>query len=112
MLDTVGEIVDNIYELLQDSEHERYDVNGVYTALNEGLLEAKRLRPDFWRGVDPPQYGQGDSGDDIDFPSVYKPALSNYATGRVLLRDREDSTDQRAAILLNTFVAKLTVLQS
>jgi hypothetical protein len=109
---TVGDVIGEIYLLLQDVDRERYDVDTVYTDLNNGLLEAKRLRPDFWRGTDPPEYGQGDSGSAIDFPSTYKPALVNYVVGRVLLRDREDSTDQRAAILLNTFSAKLTVLQA
>lgn len=112
MLDTVGDIIDNVYALLQDVDHERYDVDLVYQALNEGLLEAQKLRPDFWRGADAPQYDQTDSAVTIDYPNVYKPALSNYAAGRILLQDREDSTDSRAAILLNTFVAKLTVLQA
>ena len=112
MLATVGDIIDRIYWLLSDVAQERYTIDDVYNSLNEGLVEAKRIRPDFWRGADVPQYGQGDSATDIDFPDIYRPALVNYAVGRSLLQDREDATDQRAAILLNTFTAKLTVIQA
>ncbi len=109
---SVNDVITDIYLLLQDTGQERYDVDSIYTSLNEGLLETQRIRPDFWRGADAPQYGQGDSATAINYPAPYKPALINYVVGRVLLRDREDSTDSRAAILLNTFTAKLTVLQS
>lgn len=112
MLTTLGDIVDVVYEMLQDVDQERYQKSSVYNALNEGLLEARRLRPDFWRAGNgsPPQYAQSDEDLELDFPEQYKPALVNYVTGRVLLRDREDSTDSRAAILLNTFTAKLTTI--
>lgn len=105
---TVDDIITQAYVLLQDEDRERYTPASVYQALNEGLLETKRLRPDFYRGVAVPQYDVTDAADDVGYPEEYRPALVNYVAGRVQLRDDEENSDVRATVFLNTFTAKLT----
>jgi hypothetical protein len=107
---TVGEVVSQVRVLIQDTDADgyRYSTASVYDALNEGLLESKRLRPDFFYGTAMPQYDAGDSSDTINYPDIYIPALINYVCGRVQLRDDEATMDERAGVLITSFRQTLT----
>lgn len=109
---TVGDVIGEARTLIQDTESDnyRYSDDVMYQALNEGMLESKRLRPDFFRGVYPtPQYASpADEMTDIDYPEEYRPALINYVCGRIQLQDDEATDDTRADIFLKSFAAKLT----
>ncbi len=103
---TVGEVVTQVRVLLQDTEADNYRYSDaiVYQALNEGLLETNRIRPDFYRGlVGIPQYSASDSGTTIAYPDSYRPALVDYAAGRVQLQDDEATSDQRAGVFVTSF---------
>ena len=105
---SVGDMVDAACVLLQDVDHDRYALPSVYAALNAALVEAKKYRPDFYRGLaSTPQYSIGDSTAPINFPEEYRVALVRYIAGTIQLQDNEDVSDQRATVLLNTYTAKL-----
>jgi hypothetical protein len=107
---TVGDIIEAARVLLQDVDGDRYSDETMVQALNEGLLETRRLRPDMFRD-DPdnvPQYEVADFGDAIQYEPMYRPALVNYVAGRIQMQDDEVSSDQRAAVFVNTFISKLT----
>jgi hypothetical protein len=74
------------------------------------LLEAKRLRPDFFLGVYPtPQYASpGDQNTDIDIPEEYRPAIIDWVCGRIQLQDDEATDDERASAFMESFTKKLT----
>lgn len=105
---TVGDLITQAYVLLQDEARERYSEASVYQALNEGLLESARLRPDFFRGVSTPQYSPADLNAEVSYPEGYRPALVGYVASRVQLRDDEAGNEARVNGLYTSFVAKLT----
>jgi len=111
---TVGDVITQVRVLLQDEDAEgyRYSLTSLVQALNEGLLETRRLRPDMYRHrkLDPPQYTPSQLESFIDYEPMYLPGLINYVAGLAQLRDSEEATDQRAAALLNTFTTKLTAV--
>ena len=115
---TVGNLVEQVMILVQDEGGDaattRYDDRSVLIAVNEGMLETQRLRPDFFRG--PPHWGEapqyGDFCDTLVYPRQYVPALVNFVAGRVQLRDNEETTDQRSALLIGSFFAKLLTGQA
>jgi hypothetical protein len=105
-LTTVGDIIGEVRVLIMDTDAAgyRYDDASVYQALNEGMLEARRIRPDFFRGVWPtPQYSPTDVDVSINFPEQFRPALIDYVCGRVQLRDDESTQDQRAGVFISSF---------
>lgn len=108
---TVGDVIRQVRTLLQDEDAEgyRYSDVSLIDALNSGLLETKRLRPDLYRHrrLEPPQYTLAQMGQFIDYEPMYLPALINYTVGMAQLRDAEEETDGRAATLINTFITKL-----
>lgn len=108
---TVGDVIRQVRTLLQDEDAEgyRYSDSSLIDALNSGLLETKRLRPDIFRHrkFDVPQYAVADFGKAIDYTDMFVPALVNYTVGLAQLRDAEEETDGRAATLINTFITKL-----
>lgn len=102
---TVGDVVTQVRVLLQDTDAAayRFDNASIYQALNEGLLESQRIRPDFFRGGTVPQYDVSNAASTINYPAEFKPALVDYTCGRVQLRDAEETTDQRAGVLITSF---------
>lgn len=109
---TVGDLVTEARVLLQDtqSDNYRWSDDMVYQALNEGLLETKKLRPDFYRGLAAtPQYAPTDVNTAITYPEEYRPALTNFIVGRIFQQDDEAADDDRAGKFLGAgFLAKLT----
>jgi hypothetical protein len=107
-LDTVADYIAQARVLLQDTiETYRYSDAEIRAALNLGMTEARRIRPDMFIGrLDAvPFYTASET---VDFDVQYRMALLYYIIGHVQLRDDEDTTDARAAALLTKFVAQLT----
>lgn len=112
-LDTVQDFVDRARVLLQDTiEPYRYSNDELVGALNSGLLESRRLRPDFYLTASIPSYRTDDLSEEVSIDDQYKVAFIYYMVGHAHLRDEEDTTDQRATIYLNKFLAQLQVVQS
>lgn len=109
---TVGDVVSQARVLLQDTEtgNYRWSDADLYGALNEGLLETRKLRPDFYRGlVATPQYATTDGNVSIAYPEEYRPALIYYVAGKIQLQDDEATDDDRAVKFLQAFSGKLTM---
>lgn len=106
---TVGDVIVQVRGILQDDEGERWVDDKVYRTLNLGLLEARRMRPDMFRGMldNVPQYVPTDVDVPIAFEQQYIPALVLYTAGMLQAYDIEGVEDQRAAAMLTTFTAKL-----
>lgn len=109
-LETVADLVVNARILLQDRiEPYRYETDQLVTALNIALQDARRIRPDiFLPTFTIPIYSSSNMTATIVFPDFYKSALLYFVIGFAQLQDQEDTSDQRAGVLITKFVAELT----
>lgn len=95
--------------LVQDVGAVRYSTSRYLAALNSGLAEGYRLRPDFWRTrTEPVQYEIGQINEPLDWPKAYAMPLLIYIVGHIELTDAQGNEDARAATLMSAMVAKLT----
>jgi hypothetical protein len=110
-LETVGAYVLEARHLLQDEVVPyRYPDQDLVDALNIGLAEARRLRPDlFLPGMVVPFYTTltADTAKIVPVELSFRSAFVYYLVGRMQLRDDESTTDARAASLLNKFAGQL-----
>ena len=106
---SVSDYVTEIQALSQDTDGTRYSQARYIAALNSGLAEGYRLRPDFFRGLSaPPAYTIGDMPTTVNWPASYALSLILYCTGHLELTDAQGNEDSRAAALMTAFVQKLT----
>ena len=108
-LDTVGKITDYARVFLQDIiEPYRYPTADLISALNNGLMDARRLRPDLflYTPTEVPSYSA--TSETIDIDQQYRMALVYYIVGQAQFRDEEDVSDARAASFLAQFNQVLT----
>lgn len=116
-LDTVNDYIVSARRLLLDEvEPYRYPTADLVEALNFGVLEATRVRPDLFfkalrSGVNP-SYSSADLSTNVVFDTRYRTSLLTYIVGFAQLRDDEPTQDQRAGLLLTRFLAQLTTLQA
>ncbi len=111
--DTVGKIIDAARILLQDTRAGayRYDDPSLILHLQDAILEARRIRPDLFL----PNYTIPEvtaRADAFTLETMYRPAFVYYVAGKAQLRDDETGQDGRATVLLNKFVAQLTIMPS
>jgi hypothetical protein len=108
-LDTVGKIIGYVRTLLQDTYEPayRYPTADLIDALNAGLLDARRLRPDLflYTSTDVPFYTTADEVIDLD--QQYRLALVYFILGTAQFRDEEDVQDARAAAFMLKFTSML-----
>src|SRR5262245_54429235 len=116
-LETVGQYIEEARRLLQDEVTPyRYPQNDLIDALNIGLLEARRLRPDLFLPVftiawfDPS--GTPDLTKTVPMDPMYRQTLIYYMVGRAQLRDDEPTTDQRSGAFLQKFTSQMMSVQS
>lgn len=101
--------------LLDKIEPYRYETDEIIEALNMGIMEARRLRPDLFTGYfrsDLPDYTVADLVEEVPIDPMYRKAFVYYIVGHCQLRDEENTQDTRASAMLNKFVAQLTSLQA
>ena len=104
-LDTVAKVTAQARVLLQDTiEPYRYPDADLLTALNMGLLEARRLRPDLFLATPKvvPSYDLVDNTV-VAIDQQYRMALVYFMVGQAQLRDEEDVTDVRSMLFLQKF---------
>lgn len=109
-LATVQDYVTEARALLQDEigGSYRYPDADILRALNIGLLEARRLRPElFFPFKDAIPTFVAVNTDPVAFDQQYRSALVYYIVGRMELRDSENDKDSRAGALLALFRAQL-----
>lgn len=117
-LETVGQYLDEARRLLQDeySNAYRYPDKDLVEALNIGLMEARRLRPDLFLPLFEVPFvdtaGTIDKAVKITLDPMYRSSLVYYVVGRAQLRDDEPTTDQRAGGLLQKFLAQMLTISS
>jgi len=115
-LETVGDYITSARTLLQDEvEDYRYSTASLIVALNIGLQELRRVRPDLFRayaGTTLPSFTTGDLATTVPVNEIYRPALLYYVCGYTQLRDDESIQDGRAAAFLGKFNALLTNIQA
>lgn len=111
---TLQQYITQIRDLLQDVDAARYTNAVIVDAVNNGVREMFRLRPDIFRHYGfniMPVYLTNVLDERVCVDLQYLPALTLYAVGWVNLRDEEGNSDQRAAALMTSFATKLTSLQ-
>jgi len=110
---TVADYITEARRILQDQDDpKRYPDGDLIAAINIALMEARRIRPDLFLGRFNDLPSVSDPADEVKIDPMYRPSVLYYITGRVELRDSEDTKDQRATVLMNKFVAQLLTVQS
>lgn len=108
-LDTVQEYVDEARSLLSDEDEPyRYSDERLIRALNLGLLETFRLRPDAFINTLTAVPSYSDVGDTVALDKQYGTSLLYFMCGFTELGDVEDTEDARAAGLIGQFRSALT----
>ena len=116
-LDTVNDYIVSARRLLLDeAEPYRYPTADLVDAMNIGIMEAVRLRPDLFfktlrTGV-PASYSASALSTTVALDVRYRSALLYYVVGMAQLRDDEATQDQRAGALLAKFTAQLMSAQA
>lgn len=115
-LDTVQDYVDRARVLLLDEvEPYRYPTVDLVEALNLGLMETRRLRPDvlksYFRG-DFPEFSVSAMTAVVPIDPQYRVSFIYYMCGHATLRDDENNQDSRSAAFLNKFVAQMLTIQA
>lgn len=107
----VGELVLRVRETLQDADSDRYTDQRIIAALNLGILDMRRQRPDLFIGrYGEPTYQIGtDTAVSFDLPEISIPPLTSYAVGWIEMSDDEYSEDGRAIAMLKKFSEDLGV---
>jgi hypothetical protein len=110
-LDTVQDYIDRARVLLLDTVAPcRYEDNDLVEALNMGILEARKMRPDLMSGyfqTSLPDFSSANMSATVDIDPQYRTAFVYYICGQAQLRDDENVQDGRAAIFLNKFSGQL-----
>ena len=116
VFDVLGDVVSQVRTLLQDTEtlggEYRYSDDSIVTAINMGLLEMFRIRPDIFLGnnYQIPSFSTGTPDAPMVIEPQFVPSLVYYAVGMCQLRDDEGTQDERASLLLAKFTSTLTNL--
>jgi hypothetical protein len=110
-LDTVQDYVDRARVLLLDAVAPyRYSDADLVEALNIGVLEARRLRPDLFKSyfrTTLPDFNTSAMSTSVDIDPMFRSAFVYYICGQAQLRDDENVQDSRAAMFLNKFISQL-----
>jgi hypothetical protein len=115
-LDTVSDYITNVRRLLLDETVPyRYGTADMIDALNLGIQEMVRLRPDlFFKAMRTnaiPSYSSDSTYTAVAVDYRYRGALLYYVMGMMQLRDDESTQDSRAAAFIQRFSAQLLTPQ-
>lgn len=116
-LDTVQDYIDRARVLLLDqyAGSYRYPDADLVEALNMGILEARRLRPDVLQSyfrTSLPDFSTSNMNATVPIDPQYRVAFVYYICGQAQLRDDENTQDSRAVTFLNKFTSQLLNIQS
>jgi hypothetical protein len=110
-LETVNDYVQSARTLLQDEVEEyRYSTASLIDALNIGLMEIRRIRPDIMKAyyrTAIPTFSTSTTTSTVPLPDMYRSALLYYVCGQVQMRDDEATQDARAGAFMQKFVGQL-----
>jgi hypothetical protein len=115
-LDTVQDYLDRARALLLDTvEPYRYSTVDLVQNLNQGILEARRLRPELFLGsldASLPEFTDAVLTASVPIDPMYRVSFVYYICGHAQLRDEENTQDTRAAAFLNKFTSQMLTIQS
>lgn len=109
---TITEFVSRARVLLQDTipNPYRYSDDDMLDALNFGLHEIRRVRPDlFIYQSDVTEYTAVDATQLTAVDQQYHYPLLHFVVGYIQLRDEEGANEARASSFIQSFVNKLTL---
>jgi hypothetical protein len=113
---TLGDLLDMIRILLQDTDTSggeyRYSNASIVAAINMGLMEMYRMRPDIFleNKFKVPVYNDADPSAIIVIEGQFVPSLIYYAVGMSQLRDDEPTQDARASAFLTKFASSVAAI--
>lgn len=108
MLDTAADYVREARTLLQDNVATyRYSDAELLSALNVGVLTARRLRPDLFLSVTTLPYFTAVDTTAFAMDEQYRLPFVYFMVGHAQLRDEEDTQDNRAAAFIGMFTSQL-----
>lgn len=108
MLDTAADYVREARTLLQDTVATyRYTDAELLSALNLGILTARRLRPDLFLNVTTLPYFTAVDTTAFTMDDQYRAAFLYFMVGHAQLRDEEDTQDSRASAFIGFFTSQL-----
>ena len=109
----LADVVAQIRTLLQDTDalggEYRYSDDSIVTAINQGMLEMYRIRPDIFLELhfQIPEFKVSTPDAPLGIEQQHVPALVYYAVGMCQLRDDEGTQDSRAGMFLSKFTSML-----
>lgn len=114
-LTTVQDYITAARTLLQDTVNSpyRYSSDDLVNALNMGILEVRRLRPELMRSyfrTSLPSYSSSSLSTSVAMDPMYRNALLYFICGQAQLRDDEATQDARATVFLNKFTALMLTI--
>lgn len=111
MLDTAADYIREARTLLQDTVATyRYSDLELLSALNLGILTARRLRPDLFLNITTLPYFTAVDTTAFAMDQQYRMAFLYFIVGHAQLRDEEDTQDNRASAFIGRFTAQLISL--
>lgn len=106
---TVADYITEAAALSQDVGFVRYSQFRYTQALDLGLGEMFRLRPDlFYGNITPPSYQYQITSTPVVLPVQFSQPLLMYMVGHIQLTDAQGNEDERAGALMAVLSAKLT----
>jgi len=107
----VSDMITRVRETVQDKDGDRYSDDRIIGAINLGVLDTRRGRPDLFIGrfdVPTPQYAAGT--DEFDLPEIMIPPIVAYVVGWIEMANDEHSDDGRAVAMMKKHAADLGVV--
>lgn len=107
-MNTIQDYITSARIQLQDiTGSQRYTDDMFKLGLDLAFDEAYRIRPDLFIRNEPVSIVSSPLATAVPVPRGYQSAFLYYMCGHVQLQDQEDTTDSRASVFLNKFVAQL-----
>lgn len=105
----IADLILRVREMLQDMDADRYKDARILAAINLGVLDIRRKRPDLFIGRFSQPTPQFTLADTFDLPEIMIPPLLEWAIGWIEMSDDEYSEDGRASVMLKKSDADLGV---
>lgn len=104
---TLGDVKARVSVLLQDVAEVRYSDAELTNAVNDAVLEVRRIRPDLFLSSDFVVTDMTADTEVIPVPDFFFNSLVYIVSGHAMLRDDQFSVDSRAVSLLNKGLMQL-----